>query len=263
MPTESQAAEAQRLLTQHAVQLEDVDKKIEALAVDRDQQVQSVVDDTRPEVQRLRALVKEHQAALAAIEEQKKTRIVAINKQWKEKTGALQTKRKRIQVSSDVQHSLLASVRKLPSELLVNVFEHFVREGGSPWKLALVSVAWSKVVFSTCSLWSTIHVDVDTTSTRTANSSLKRLEAHLRRAGTRSLLDLRLSFRTESRRPTTKQIVRACELIGGRDMLARWRSLTLIQPPIVLSQGQLEPLFAHPSLIFTRYPLNRGARAAS
>jgi hypothetical protein len=101
-------------------------------------------------------------------------------------------------------------------------------------------------VSSTCSLWSTISVDVDTTSTRTANSSLKRLEAHLRRAGTRSLLDLRLFFRTESRRPTTKQILKACELIGGRDMLARWRSLTLIKPPFILSQEQLEPLFAHP-----------------
>jgi hypothetical protein len=144
MPTESQAAEAQQLLTQHAVQLEDIDKEIEALAVDRDQQVQSVMEETGPEIRRLRAL-EQHQAALAAIGEQKKTRIATINKQWKRKSGALLTKRKRIQVSSDEQHSLLASVRKLPSELLVNVFEHFVREGGSPWTLPLVSLEQSGV----------------------------------------------------------------------------------------------------------------------
>jgi len=247
MPTESQAAEAQRLLAQHAVRLEDVDKKIEALVVNRDQQFQLVVEETGAEIKKLRALIKEHQVALAAIEEQKKARIAAINRQWKADTGALQTKRNRIQVSSDVQHSLLASIRKMPSELLVNIFEHFVREGGSPWTLALVSVAWSKVVFSTCSFWSTIHVKIDTKSARTANSSLTRLKAHLRRAGTRSLLDLHLCFFTiESRRPVTQQILKACELIGGRDMLARWRSVTLVQPPLTLTQEQLEPIFAHP-----------------
>ena len=246
MPTEGEAAEAQRVLTKNAVQLEGIDKEMEALIVDRDQRVQSIVEDTGLEIDRLRALVKEHQAALAAIEEQKKTRIVAINKEWKQKTGVLQMKRNRIHALTNVQHSLLASVRKLPSELLVNIFEHFIREGGNPWTLARVSVAWSKVVLSTCSFWSTIHVEIDPTSIRTANSSLKRLEANLRRAGTRTLLDIRLLFKPEGRVDTTKQIIKACALIGGRDMLARWRSVTLIQSPVNLTKGQLESLFAHP-----------------
>lgn len=246
MPTESEAAEAKRLLIQHAVQLGDLDKNIEALATDCDEQVHSVMEETGPDITRLRALVKEHQAAIEAIEEQNETRIAAIKKRWKEKTEALQTKRKRIQVSSDIQHSLLAPVRKLPLELLVNVFEDFVRDGGSPWTLAVVSVAWRKAMFSICSLWSTINVGIDTTSAKSATSSLKRLEAHLLRSGTHSLLDLRLSFRSEHKSPTKKQVLKACKIIGGSDMLARWRSVTLIQPPSKLFQQELEPFFAHP-----------------
>lgn len=226
MPTESQATEARQLLTQHVVELEDVDKEINDLVVYRDQQVQSVLE--------------EHKAALIAIEEQKKTRMEAIQKRWKEKMGPLQTKRGRIQASSDEQRFILAPVRKLPLELLVNIFEHFVCEDGSPWTLALVSVAWSNVMFSTCSLWSTVHVDINP---RSANLSLKRLKAHLRRAGTRHLLDVHLAFNTKLR---TNKLLNACELIGGRDMLARWRSVTLINTPVTLTQEQLEPLFAHP-----------------
>ena len=152
-----------------------------------------------------------------------------------------------------MQHSLLASVRKLPSELLVNIFEHFIREDGSPWTLARVSVAWSKVVLKTCSLWSTIPVEIDSTSIRTANSSLKRLEAHL--------LDIRLLFKPESTGDTTKQIFKPCELIGGRDMLARWRSVTLMQSPFNLTQEQLESLFAHP--IPNLHSLSIGSRCTS
>lgn len=245
MPTESQAAEARRVLTEHAVQLEDIDKKIEALGVNRDQQVQLIVDETGPEIKRLRALLKEHQEALLVVKEQKRTHIEAVDKQWKEKTRALQTKRIRIQTSSNVQHSLLAPVRKIPSELLASIFEHFVREGGSPWTLALVCVAWNKVVFSTRTSWSTIHVEIDLNSIRTATLSRKRLEAHLRRAGTRTLLDVRVFFKSESKRTSTTQILKSCELIGGRDMLARWRSVTLVQPPSKLTPEQLA-LFAHP-----------------
>src|SRR5258706_5996153 len=248
MPTESQAVEAQRLLAQHAVQMEDVDKEIKGLVVERDQQVQSVVEENEEQIKRLRTLVKEHRAALAAIEEQKNTRISAIKTQWKEKTGALHTKRNRIQELADEQHSLFAPVRRLPSEILVYIFEYFVREDGVPWTLALVSVVWSKVVFSTCSLWSKVHVGAEHMCTRTVNSSLRRLEAHLRRAGTRSLLDLRLVFNSKSGdiTPTMNQFLKACKLIGGKDMLARWRSVTLIHTPSELTQEALEPLFAHP-----------------
>lgn len=241
MPTESEVAEAQRSLIQDAVQLGDLDKNIEALATDCDQQVHLVMEETGPDITRLRALIKEHQDDIEAIEEQNETRIAAIKKRWKEITEALQTKRKRIQVSFDIQLSLLAPVRKLPSELLFNIFEHFVRDGGSPWTLALVSVAWRKVMFSICSLWSTIDVGIDT-------KSLKRVEAHLRRSGTHSLLDLRLSFHPHKkhRTPTKKQVLKACKLIGGSDMLARWGSVTLIRPPYMLVQQELEPFFAHP-----------------
>ena len=243
MPTESQAAEAQRLLTQHTVQLEDVDKKINDLVVYRDQQVQSVLEETGADIKKLR---EEHRAALTAIEEQKKTRISAIQKRWKEKTGPLHTKREQIQVLSDEQRFILAPVRKLPLELLFNIFEHFVCEDGSPWTLALVSVAWNNVMFSTCSLWSTVHVEIDTTCIKSANSSLRRLKAHLRHAGTRCLLDVHLVFNIADTKPSTKKVLKACELIGGRDMLARWRSVTIINAPFALTQEQLEPLFAHP-----------------
>jgi hypothetical protein len=246
MPTESQAADAERVLTEHSIQLEVIDKEIEALVVDRDQQLQLIADETGPEINRLRALVKEHQAALAAIEEKEKNHIAVINREWEEKSGLLQTNRNRIQALSNVHHSLLAPVRKMPLELLVNIFGHFVREGGSPWTLGLVSVAWSKVVFSTCPLWSTINAEIDLATTRTANLSHKRLETHLRYTGTRALLDLRLSFINESRRDITKQALKTCELIGGKDMLARWRSLTLIKSPSDRIQAQMTPLFAHP-----------------
>lgn len=246
MPNESQAAEAQRLLAQHAAQLEDVDKKIEDLVVDRDQQVQSVVEENEPEIKRLRTLIKEHRAALRAIEEQKNTRISAIENRWKEKTGALHTKRNRIQGLAGEQHSLLAPIRRLPLELLVYIFEHFVREDGSPWTLAHVSVVWSKVAFSTCSLWSKVHVNIDRTCTKTANSSLRRLEAHLGRTGTRSLLDLRIVCNSGDIIPTKKQFLKACKLIGGRDMLARWGSVTLIHAPFEFTQEELEPIFSHP-----------------
>jgi len=53
MPTESQAAEAQRVLTEHVVQLDDIDNRIGALVVDRDQQVQSIVEETGLEIKRL------------------------------------------------------------------------------------------------------------------------------------------------------------------------------------------------------------------
>lgn len=53
MPTEGQAAEAQRVLTKHAFQLEDIDKNIKALIVDRNQQVQSIVEETGLEIKRL------------------------------------------------------------------------------------------------------------------------------------------------------------------------------------------------------------------
>jgi hypothetical protein len=244
MPTESQAADARRVLTERAVQLEDIDKQTGALATDCNQQVQLIAEETEPEIDRLRALVRENRAALAAAEEQKRARIAAATKQWKEKTKVLQTKRKQIQASSVVQRSLLASVRKMPSELLVNIFEHFVRQGGRPWTLALVSVAWNKVVLSTCSVWSTIYVKIDHTSTATANSSLRRLEAHLRRAGPCTLLDIHLRF-AESGGGIAEQDLKACELIGGRDMLARWRSATLINTPPNF-HGRLKPLFAHP-----------------
>ena len=243
MPTESQAAEARRLLTQHAVQLKDIDQKIKDLVVYRDQQVQSVLEKTEAEI---KGLQEGHQAALTAIKEQKRTRISAIQRRWKEKTVLLRTEREQIQLSSYAQRFILAPVRKLPLELLVNIFEHFICEDGSPWTLALVSVAWSEVMFSTCSLWSKVHVDINTACTKSANSLLRRLKAHLRRAGTRCLLDVHLVCKFEYAKHTTKQVLKACELIGGRDMLERWRSVTLIGGPFALTQEQLEPLFAHP-----------------
>ena len=246
MPTESQAAEAERLLAQHAAQLEFFDKKIEDLVVDRDQQVQSVVEENEPEIKRLRTLIKEHRAALRAIEVHKNTRISAIEMRWQEKTETLYTKRNRIQALAGEQHSLLAPIRKLPSELLVYIFEHFVREDGTPRTLALVSVVWSKVVFSTCSLWSKVHVNIDRTCTKMANSSLRRLEAHLRRTGTRCLLDLRIVCNSGDIILTKKQFLKACKLIGGRDMMARWGSVTFINAPFEFTQAELEPIFSHP-----------------
>ena len=140
-----------------------------------------------------------YHAPMRELEEAEAKAIAAITEYYRIKREELTTKSKQRQdifngALESVQHRLerrraiAAPLKKLPPEILSEIFIMHTEMGGSPWVPLKVSRWWMRVSTSTFRLWRTIHVvprmrSCDSGAAHQQCSSKKQLQRAMRRAG--------------------------------------------------------------------------------
>ena len=162
--------------------------------------------------------------------------------------------------------SFVAPIRRLPFEILGELFLAYLATGGSPWELTRICKSWRHSAINTPRLWSRIHVAVQPLRNRYPTppasrwsksgeycDTPERLERALRRAGA-TLLNLVLELREtdswllplrsivgDERQKTLEALLK---LISG-DRMVQWKSVLLITStslPLGYLEGNLERL---------------------
>lgn len=137
---------------------------------------------------------------LKALEEEENQGRTAIRQEFKQRTASLMEKQSAVEAELAKQKSFLASVRKVDEDALLEIFDHFVYTGGSPWVLAHTCSRWRSVVLSSKQLWSGILIttNIDSEVERRLEgkevcNSLPRLERAIQRVGD-APIDLAISL---------------------------------------------------------------------
>jgi hypothetical protein len=161
--------------------------------------------------------------------------------------------------------SFIAPIRRLPFEILGELFLAYIDIGGSPWELTRICKSWRVSAINTPRLWSRIHVALQPLRNRYTPPGLRwsksgeycdtpeRLERALRRAGATPLnlvLELRetdgwlLPMRSGVGDERKKTLEALLKLISGARMV-QWKSVLLISStslPLGYLEGNLERL---------------------
>lgn len=162
--------------------------------------------------------------------------------------------------------SFIAPIRRLPFEILGELFLAYIDIGGSPWELTRICKSWRLSAINTPRLWSRIHVALQPLRNRYPTppalrwsksgeycDTPERLERALRRAGATPLdlvLELRetdgwlLPLRSVMGDERQKTLEALLKLISGERMV-QWKSVLLIASaplPLGYLEGNLERL---------------------
>lgn len=140
-----------------------------------------------------------YHAPMRELEEAEAKAITTITEYYRIKREELTTKSKqrqdvfggaqeRVQRRLERRRAIAAPLKKLPPEILSEIFIMHVEMGGSPWVPLKVSRWWMRVSTSTFRLWRTIHVVprmrcCDSGAAHQQCSSKKQLERAMERAG--------------------------------------------------------------------------------
>ena len=174
------------------------------------------------------------------------------------------TRRTRNEIANN--RSFIAPIRRLPFEILGELFLAYIDTGASPWELTRICKSWRLSAINTPRLWSRIHVALQPLRNRypTPPSSRwsksgeycdtpERLERALRRAGATPLdlvLELRetdgwlLPLRSVVGDERQKTLEALLKLISG-DRMVQWKSVLLMAStslPLGYLEGNLERL---------------------
>ena len=177
-----------------------------------------------------------YHAPMRELEEAEAKAIAVITKYYGIKREELTTKSKqrqdvfngvqeRVQRRLERRRAIAAPLKKLPPEILSEIFIMHVEMGGSPWVPLKVSRWWMRVSTSTFRLWRTIHVvprmrSCDSGAAHQQCSSKLQLERAMKRAG---MVPIRL-YLDFSNWETQRDIL---EIVVGS--LDRFQSLELVR----------------------------------
>jgi len=98
---------------------------------------------------------------IAAISERYDAQVQQMTISWKQKQAELKTEKKQIERRLTRQREFVAPVKRLPSEMLSEIFMIQVDCGDSPWTLLRVCRLWRVVASSTPHLWRHIQIAED------------------------------------------------------------------------------------------------------
>ena len=98
---------------------------------------------------------------IAAISERYDAQVQQMTISWKQKQAGLKAQKKQIERRLACQREFVAPVKRLPSEMLSEIFMIQVDCGDSPWTLLRVCRLWRVVASSTPHLWRHIQIAED------------------------------------------------------------------------------------------------------
>jgi hypothetical protein len=166
---------------------------------------------------------------LNALEEEENQGRAAIRLEFKQRSEVLLEKRAATKDQLARQRSLLASVRKVDEDALIQIFDYFVNAGGSPWALAHTCSRWRGVVLSSHHLWSgiliTTNVEAEVVRRREGKevcNSLGQLRRAIRRVGD-APIDLSISFNWSHTALDVESA--AAMIIAVAKTCSQWRTL--------------------------------------
>jgi len=126
--------------------------------------------------------------AIAAITEYYRIKREELTTKAKQRQEIFNGAQERVQSRLERRRAIAAPLKKLPPEILSEIFMMHVEMGGSPWVTLKVSRWWMRVSTSTLRLWRNIHVVprarfCDSGAAHQLCSSKKQLQKAMRRAG--------------------------------------------------------------------------------
>lgn len=98
---------------------------------------------------------------IAAILKCHNAEVYKITVSWNQKEANIMAQMKQIEERLTHQRGLVAPVKRLPSEVLSEIFTIQVDRGGTPWTLLSVCRLWNAVASSTPRIWRYIQIDYD------------------------------------------------------------------------------------------------------
>lgn len=136
----------------------------------------------------IRALEEAETKALTAIKEYYRIKREDLTKKSKQRQEIFDKAQERVQRRLERRRAIAAPLKKLPPELLSEIFIMHVEMGGSPWVTLKVSRWWMRVSTDTFRLWRTIHVIpairfCDSGASQQQCSSKNQLQRAMKRAG--------------------------------------------------------------------------------
>jgi hypothetical protein len=182
----------------------------------------------------MRELEEAETKAIEAISKYYRIKREELTKKSKQRQDIFSEAQERVQRRLERRRAVAAPLKKLPPEILSEIFIQHVEMGGSPWVTLKVSRWWMRVSTNTFRLWRTIRVVpcwpvCDSGTAEQYCSSKKHLQKAMRRAG---MVPVRLRL-----------VIDSCKL--ERDILPfvfesldRFQSLELLRSP--RSQGSTE-----------------------
>lgn len=146
----------------------------------------------------MRALEEAETKAMAAITEYYRIKREDLTKKSKQRQDIYNEAQERVQRRLERRRAIAAPLKKLPPEILSEIFIMHVGMGGSPWVPLKVSRWWMRVSTSTFRLWRTIHIIpgilfCDSGTSHQQCASRRQLQRAMRRAGMVPIR-LRLAF---------------------------------------------------------------------
>lgn len=186
----------------------------------------------------MRELEESKDEAIAVITEYYRIQCEELTTKSKQRQEIFDEARERVQSRLERRRAIAAPLKKLPPEILSEIFIMHVEMGGSPWVTMKVSRWWMSVSTSTFRLWRTIHVVpnmryCDSGTTHQQCSSTQQLQRAMKRAG---MVPIRLHLDIgcwKTQRDVLKFVV---------ESLDRFQSLELDRSPC-LQESQEEKEF--------------------
>ena len=136
----------------------------------------------------MRALEEAETKAMAAITQYYRIKRDDLTKKSKQRQEIFNEAHERVQRRLERRRAVAAPLKKLPPEILSEIFIMHVVMGGSPWVTLKVSRWWMRVATGTFRLWRTIHIIpgirfCDSGASHQQCASKKQLQRAMRRAG--------------------------------------------------------------------------------
>ncbi|KAJ7609147.1 hypothetical protein FB45DRAFT_1039296 [Roridomyces roridus] len=170
--------------------------------------------------------------------------------QLDEQIRALQAQRAQLQDQQRQNHSVLSSLRRLPPELLAEIFSWTLPDelqgdvsdmNNSPWVLTQVSSRWRDISVATSSLWCNISAVYGGSPDEILHPRPEMIQTQVERAGTQNL---RIQFHACEDRDAAEQVYLFQSLASHS---ARWEQLDLqmaaaLVPHLAQLRGHLPAL---------------------
>ncbi len=136
----------------------------------------------------MRALEEAETKNMATITEYYRIKREDLTKKSKQRQDIFNEAQERVQGRLERRRAIAAPLKKLPPEILSEIFIMHVGMGGSPWVPLKVSRWWMRVSTSTFRLWRTIHIIpgirfCDSGASHQQCASRRQLQRAMRRAG--------------------------------------------------------------------------------
>ncbi|KIM27968.1 hypothetical protein M408DRAFT_8946 [Serendipita vermifera MAFF 305830] len=167
LPSDSEFAHTQLIISHRRDRIEHIDKTIEAEKTSLDIAIATLEDGFAPSIANIRAkiqrLIAEEEAKITQLNKERAATEEKLREASAKKVRKLELERAALDKEIGNDRGFIAPIRRLPSELLSEIFIWF-EINGSPWPLTKVSRSWRSVALRTPQLWGQIIITESTGS---------------------------------------------------------------------------------------------------